>query len=296
MAAPSYAPGAGLYYDSSVSIATDVLDGGPLNSSQLISGIHAPFSVNFIYGFVSGLKLPQVRQWNVSLDRALTSHDVVSLGYVGSNGRELIRREVGGPGSGPNSWLALTTNDGFSNYQALQFQYRRRFASGWQASAAYTWSHSIDNDSSDASLLWAGLGASPNFDFGSSDFDLRHAFNGSLSYQFTAGRLKGWRAESIVRARSGFPLTVLESEQYTGIAFTNFARPNYIGGPVWVSGFRARWHATKSGCVSSSALRRARRSWPQCYRRSRHVAGGRRHRTRIPFPRPVQIRSARRGF
>jgi Carboxypeptidase regulatory-like domain len=228
--------GAGLYYDSSVSIATDVLDGGPLNSSQLISGIHAPFSVNFIYGFVSGLKLPQVRQWNVSLDRALTSHDVVSLGYVGSNGRELIRREVGGPGSGPNSWLALTTNDGFSNYQALQFQYRRRFASGWQASAAYTWSHSIDNDSSDASLLWAGLGASPNFDFGSSDFDLRHAFNGSLSYQFTAGRLKGWRAESIVRARSGFPLTVLESEQYTGIAFTNFARPNYIGGPVWVSG------------------------------------------------------------
>ena len=106
---------------------------------------------------------------------------------------------------------------------------------------AYTWSHSIDNDSSDASLLWVRRGASPNFDFGSSDFDLRHAFNGSLSYQFTAGKLKGWRAESIVRARSGFPLTVLESEQYTGIAFTNFARPNYIGGPVWISGvpFRA---------------------------------------------------------
>jgi hypothetical protein len=226
--------GAGLYYDSSVSIATDVLDGGPLNSTALLSGVHAPFSVNFIYGFVSGLKLPQVRQWNVSLDRALTGKDVVSLGYVGSNGRELIRREVGGPGSAPNSWLALTTNDGFSNYQALQFQYRRQFASGWQASAAYTWSHSIDNDSSDASLLWAGAGVSPNFDFGSSDFDLRHTFNGSLSYQFTAGKLKGWRAESIVRARGGFPVTVLESEQYTGIAFANFARPNYIGGPVWI--------------------------------------------------------------
>jgi hypothetical protein len=226
--------GAGLYYDSSVSIATDVLDGGPLNSGLLLSGVHAPFSVNFIYGFVAGLKLPQVRQWNVSIDRALTAHDVVTLGYVGSNGRELIRREAGGAGSGPNSWLALTTNDGFSNYQALQFQYRRQFADGWQASAAYTWSHSIDNDSSDASLLWAGAGASPNFDFGSSDFDLRHSFNGSLSYRFTSGKLKGWRAESIVRARSGFPITVLESEQYTGIAFANFARPNYIGGPVWV--------------------------------------------------------------
>lgn len=227
--------GAGLYYDSSVSIATDALDGGPLNSSQLISGVHAPFSVNFIYGFVAGLKLPQVRQWNVTLERAVTAHDVVSLGYIGSNGRELIRREAGGAGSGPNSWLALTTNDGFSNYQALQFQYRRQFASGWQATAAYAWSHSIDNDSSDASLLWAGAGTSPNFDFGSSDFDLRHAFNASLTYQFTSGKLKGWRAETILRARSGFPLTVLDSEQYTGIGFTNFARPNYLGGPVWIS-------------------------------------------------------------
>jgi hypothetical protein len=231
--------GAGLYYDSSVSIATDVLDGGPLNSSQLISGVHAPFSVNFIYGFAAGLKLPQVRQWNVSLDRALTACDVVTVGYVGSNGRELILREAGGPGSGPNSWLALTTNAGFSNYQALQFQYRRQFSSGWQASAAYAWSHSIDNDSSDASLLWAGAGASPNFDFGSSDFDLRHSFNGSLSYRFTTGKLKGWRVESIVRARSGFPLTVLESEQYTGIAFANFSRPNYVGGQVWIPGASA---------------------------------------------------------
>ena len=227
--------GAGLYYDSSLSIATDVLDGGPLDfSQQLSSGTHAPFSFAFEYGFEPNLKLPQIRQWNVSLERAVTQHDVVSLGYVGSNGRELIRREVDGPGSGPNLWFALTTNNGFSNYQALQFQYRRSFARGWQASAAYTRSHSIDNDSSDASLLWAGAGASPNFDFGSSDFDLRHVFNGSLSYRFAEGKLKGWRAETIVRARGGFPLTVLESEQYTWIAFMNFARPNYIGGPVLI--------------------------------------------------------------
>jgi hypothetical protein len=107
-------------------------------------------------------------------------------------------------------------------------------SSGWQASAAYAWSHSIDNDSSDSSLLWAGAGTSPNLDFGSSDFDLRHTFNGSLSYQFTTGKLQGWRAESIFRARSGFPITVLESEQYTGIGFLNFPRPSYLGGPVWI--------------------------------------------------------------
>ncbi len=227
--------GAGIYYDSSLSIATDILDGGPLNFAvDIKNGSHAPFSFALKYGFEPDLKLPQIRQWNVSLERAITSHDVVSLGYVGSNGRELIRREVDGPGSSPNLWFALTTNNGFSNYQALQFRYHRQITGGLQASAAYTWSHSIDNDSSDASLLWAGAGASPNFDFGSSDFDLRHSFNSSLSYQFSSGKLKGWRIESILRARTGFPLTVLESEQYTGIAFMNFARPNYLGGPVWI--------------------------------------------------------------
>jgi len=227
--------GAGLYYDSSLSIATDILDGGPLNSSQFTNGSHAPFSFAFGYGFMPNLKLPQVRQWNVSLERAVSPRDVFSLGYIGSNGRELIRREVGGPGSTPNFWFALTTNDGFSNYQALQFQYRHKFAHGIQAMASYTWSHSIDNDSSDASLLWAGAGSAAANDVGSSDFDLRHSFTGSVSYQFARGPLKAWRAEAIFRARSGFPITVLESEQYSGIAFVNAFRPNFLGGnPLWI--------------------------------------------------------------
>ena len=227
--------GAGIYYDSGLSIATDVLDGGPLNALRLTNGSHAPFSFAFEYGFEPNLKLPQVRQWNVTVERAFTAHDSVTAAYVASNGGELIRREVDGPGSSPNFWFALTTNNGFSNYQALQIQYRRQLSTGLQASAAYTWSHSIDNDSSDASLLWAGPGASPNFDFGNSDFDLRQTFTGSLMYQFGSGRLKGWRLESIVRARSGFPISVLDSEQYTGIAFANFPRPNYLGGPAWIA-------------------------------------------------------------
>lgn len=239
--------GAGLYYDSSLSIATDVLDGGPFNftcgptsgpptsTCGLSNSVRAPFPFLFAYGFTNGLKLPQVRQWNISVERAFTPHDFFSLGYVGSDGRELVRREVDGPGSLASLWFALDTNNGFSNYQALQFQYRRQLSAGWQASAAYTWSHSIDNGSSDSSLQWAGPGASSNFDFGNSDFDLRHVFTGSLSYQFGRGRLQGWRIESIARARSGFPIGVLDSQQYTGLAFANFPRPNYLGGPVWLS-------------------------------------------------------------
>ncbi len=228
--------GAGLYYDSSLSIATDILDGGPLNFAvDIKNGSRAPFSFALRYGFEPDLKLPQIRQWNVSLERAITGHDFVSLGYSGSNGRELIRREVDGPGSSPNLWFALTTNNGFSNYQALQFQYRRQIANGLQASASYAWSHSIDNDSKRrVAVVGQPGGASPNFDFSAIPILIcanRSTPPSAMSSPRANSRVGG---PNPFCARSGFPISVLESEQYTGIAFTNFTRPNYLGGPVWV--------------------------------------------------------------
>src|SRR5262249_332190 len=82
--------GAGVLYDSSLSIATDLINGGPLNISQLTSGSKGLFSSLLTYGFSPDLKLPRLMEWNVTLDRALGSHDVISAGYVGSNGRRLL--------------------------------------------------------------------------------------------------------------------------------------------------------------------------------------------------------------
>ena len=227
--------GGGLYYDSSLSIATDTLNGGPLSVSSFTSGRTAPFSANLTFGFMPLLRLPEVRQWNVSLDRALGTQDVISLGYVGSSGRYLIRREVGGAANTPTSLVALTTNRGFSKYSALQLQYRRRVVRGVQATAAYAWSHSIDNDSSDAFLVWAGSNAS---DRGASDFDLRHSLTASLTYEFPqkgSRLLRGWALDSIFRARSGFPITVLQTENYEGIGLANAFRPGLVyGRPVWI--------------------------------------------------------------
>src|ERR1043166_821177 len=125
-----------------------------------------------------GLRLPLAVQWNATLERALSGHDVVALGYIGSDGRRLLRREVGGDGSTATSFVALTTNHGFSKYHALAAQYRRSLANHVQAQAVYTWSHSIDNGSSDAFLVWAAPGPS---DRGSSDFDLRHSFSAAVT-------------------------------------------------------------------------------------------------------------------
>jgi hypothetical protein len=100
-----------------------------------------------------------------------------------------------------------------------------------QAQAAYTWSHSIDNDSSDSFLLWAAPGPG---DHAASDFDLRHSFTGTVTYE--PPRLKGWAIDSVVRARSGFPITVLASDEYQGLTLMNAFRPNRAAAqPLWIA-------------------------------------------------------------
>jgi hypothetical protein len=117
---------AGLFYDSSLSIATDLINGGPLSISSFNTSMFAPVSGQLTYGLMPGLRMPRLVQWNVSLDHAFGARDVVSLGYVASTGDRLLRREIGGTGNTQTFLAALTTNNGRSSYQGLQAQYRRR--------------------------------------------------------------------------------------------------------------------------------------------------------------------------
>ena len=227
--------GGGLYYESSLSIATDVLNGGPLSVGSFTSARAGLFSTQLTYGFLADLRLPRVGQWNLALEHAFGEHDVVSLGYLGAEGKHLVRREFGGAGSSPTSYVALTTNHGLSIYHALELQYRRRMGRGLEASGAYAWSHSIDNDSSDAFLLWAAPGFS---DRASSDFDLRHSFTGTLSYELQAKKraTRGWAVDAVWRARAGFPISVLASDQFLGISLVNAFRPDVNPGvPFWIA-------------------------------------------------------------
>ena len=225
--------GGGFYFDSSLSLATDLVNGGPLNVTHYTSGRNGIFSTQLQFAFPQDLRLPLVKQWNFSLDHALDDRNVLSIGYVGSSGRDLIRREIGGLGSTATDWYALATNHGSSQYHSLQAQYRRRMARGVQALASYAWSHSIDNSSTDAGLYWAGSGLTPAQDRATSDFDVRHALTAGFTYEIPRG---GWAMDGMFHARTGFPVNVLNAEQFTGINFENIFRPNLaFGQPVWIA-------------------------------------------------------------
>ncbi|MCC6857380.1 MAG: TonB-dependent receptor [Bryobacterales bacterium] len=236
--------GAGLYYDSSLSLAADLVNSGPLNMRQYGSGRNAPFSTLMSYGFLPDLRLPLVKHWNASFEHAFAGRDLFSVAYAGSAGRRLVRREMGGQGSTETFWLAVATNHGSSNYHGLQAQYRRRLSRRLQGLVSYTWSHSLDNSSSDALLYWAGEGVAGRPDRASSDFDVRHSLTAAFSleagtasgHRGVAALLRGWAVDGILRARTGFPINLLVAEHYTGVALANAFRPDLVAGePVWIS-------------------------------------------------------------
>lgn len=225
--------GFGLFYDSSLALATDIVNGSSANLWQFASpapDLTGASRTLLTYSFSPDLRLPLIREWNVTLERALSRGDVVSGSYIGASGRHLLRREIGGTESQNLVRAATATNKGSSDYHSFQLHYRRRLSRIVEANASYAWSHSIDTSSADATFHWVGLGLNPRVDRASSDFDVRHSLNLAFTYN-----LRKWAFDGIFRARTGFPITILNSEYAMGVTFANVFRPDLVPNqPVWL--------------------------------------------------------------
>jgi outer membrane receptor protein involved in Fe transport len=224
--------GWGIFYDLGFSIALDPINGFPFNRWQFSPfGTAVPVSAPaFGPGTAPNLKLPYAMEWNVAYERAFGLRDIVSASYVGSSGQRLLRRE------GilqPNTSLAeftVATNHGASDFEGLEFQYRRRLARGLQATASYAWSHSMDNGSWDSGLYLADVHLKPQNDRGASSFDVRHDFTAGFSYA-----LRDWQLSGMLRARAGFPIDVVTKENLLGLGFDDITRPDVVPGvPIWL--------------------------------------------------------------
>ncbi|MBA3257577.1 MAG: TonB-dependent receptor [Pyrinomonadaceae bacterium] len=190
-------------------------------------------------GFDADLKLPRVYQWNLAFEQSLGSQQTLWASYIGAVGRRLLRVDfialplTVNPNIGAN--INFTRNTASSDYHALQVQFQRRLSRGLQALASYSWSHSIDNGSSDASSFVRADLVNPRIDRGNSDFDVRHAFTTAVTYNIPKLRfgkvgeaiLRDWAIDNIFVARSATPLNLT-----TGVAnlFNVQPRPNVIQG------------------------------------------------------------------
>jgi hypothetical protein len=222
--------GWGIFYDSGFSIALDPINGFPFNRWQFSPfGTAVPVTASaFGPGTAPNLKLPYAMEWNVAYERAFGLRDIVSASYVGSRGQRLLRREGILQPDTNLSEFAVATNDGVSQYEGLELQYRRRLARGLQAIASYAWSHSLDNGSWDSGLYLAGPHLQPRNDWGASSFDVRHGFTAGFSYT-----LRAWEVSGMLRVRAGFPIDVVTKENLLGLGFDDITRPDVVpGAPI----------------------------------------------------------------
>lgn len=246
--------GGGVFFDTANELATQGYNGIgfqaletyfgsplPVTSSQLdfAPSVSSPYTNSTVYAFPQHLQLPYTLQWNVSLEQALDKNQALTLSYVGSNGRRLIQEQQYSIQSlNPEFGTVILIPDGItSNYQSLQAKFQRSISKGLQALASYTWSHSLDFGSNNASLPVTR---------GNSDFDVRHNFQAGMSWDaptphlhsFISPALSNWGTDIRAIARTSFPVT-LEGSSYVdpGTGNTYYSGLNLVPGqPTYLYG------------------------------------------------------------
>ena len=194
------------------------------------------------------------QQWNVEVQRQLTPTMLVAAAYVGSkNGRlpysgfantarQASRNTCAASDAACNAafnasvdalrpmpWVNANINYsqsiGYSNYNALQARFQRRFSNGLHSLVSYTWGKSIDVSSGYFNVENGPGGGSTIQNYydmstarGVSSYDITHFLSWATVYELPFGRgrkwlqsgpasliLGNWQANYIFQARSGQP-------------------------------------------------------------------------------------------
>jgi hypothetical protein len=198
----------------------------------------SPFQLNF--------EDAMVHEWNLGVQRQLFNNWVLDVGYVGTRGLRLPfetdpnQPDISNPtacqqsltnplGSCPSLYPTLagfsyTQSNGKSIYHALQVKLERHFSNGLSFLGGYTYSKSIDTNSSEFSTSRDQNFPQNSRDLAAekarSDFDYRHRLSMAYVYQLPIGTtmwkadnptinylIKSWQLAGVFTAQTGGPFT-----------------------------------------------------------------------------------------
>jgi len=211
--------------------------------------------------------VPEIWQYNFTIQQELTNSAMASVAYVGSWGYNLnfpvdinqvpeskLSATDITPGMNarpyPNyTTLGGSTNNGISRYNSLQVVFQKRLQYGLTFNANYTWSKFMDSQDSSG---WGSSAGSQPFqnsycvacNYGPSNFDVRNVFTFSGIYTLPFGHggrflnhntfedlaLGGWRLSATSRENTGSPFTPTMATDRTFSQAGN-QYPNLVGNP-----------------------------------------------------------------
>jgi len=251
----------GMFYDLGQGSLGGVTSYFPYGATKVIQPSPTPFPlsaqdaappaftinppVNTILVADPSLKVPRSYQWNVAFEQSLGRNQSLSATYLAAIGRDLLRATQLVNPNPDFQFIGVVDNSATSDYHALQLKYQRRLSRGLQALASYTWSHSMDEASTDATTYRSTSGADgARLDRGDSDFDIRHSFTTGATYfvpspvsrGIAQAILRDWSVDAFVLARSAPPVDVTGPINFTANAAIR-SRPNVNPGvPLEIHG------------------------------------------------------------
>src|SRR5713101_3061920 len=238
-----------------------------------------PFGLT-AYSVSKNFRVPYFYNYNLQVEKSFGNAAVLQVGYVGSEGRKLnlvsdINTPICNgvpvptgllpvttcPGGGPVTYpypnfgniLQLNTI-GTSNYNALQTILRLRAWHGLSSQIAYTWSHSLDEISEYRATV-VDNAYNPRADYGNSDFDTRHLFTISGTYDvpkapwatsaWSKRLMNDWQISSVMNFHTGQPYDEILSYLNLVPGANPFASANGVtidhkfsaanGGKLWIN-------------------------------------------------------------
>jgi len=193
--------------------------------------------------YAPGYTIPErILQYSASVQQELPSNTVLTVAYVGSQGRNLFLRTITndivgvtmnpttGAGAAVRQFgnqfaeIDVKTSGGTDHYNAMQVTVNRRFSHGLSLGSQYVWSRSIGDTNGSNDARTAANNFSFAADYGNNQSDVRQSFNVSALYELPYGPgkkygssanpvakmlLGGWQLGGLLNARTGLPLEVL---------------------------------------------------------------------------------------
>jgi TonB dependent receptor len=177
---------------------------------------NAPFDV---FGVNQNFRDPYTFNYNLQIEKSLSSAAVFQIGYVGSETRkQSVMLDINQQGEfaaefpsfGHINQLNSIAN---ANYNSLQTTFRVRTWHGLSAQFAYTWAHALDMDTDYRHVLPLDS-TNLKAEYGNSDFDTRHNFTSFFTYDVPkahwasgwSGRIvNGWQVSTLISLHSGQP-------------------------------------------------------------------------------------------
>ncbi len=177
-----------------------------------------------------------MQNFNLQLSRQLTQNDVLEAGWVGSKGTHVDTslQNFNQPDPGPGNIqdrrpypqyarIRMIAPDTNTIYHSFQTRYEHRFSHGLSLSAAYTWSHLIDDAGETINAGGCNCQNPRNrgkAERASSVLDQRHRMVIGYVWELPFAKnlkggpgavLGGWQLGGIVTFASGFPFNITQS-------------------------------------------------------------------------------------